>query len=183
VLINIGPSKEPSDIVDMLLECHERIRLFVGLARQLAEIQDAPEEQVRDAAARIRRYFSEGLPLHVADEEESIQPRLCGRRPEVDNAMEAMLQEHKSHESLLEELVHTCGILEAFPGLLSKKREGLGRVAARLEHDLGTHLREEEAVVLPAIRSLLTDEEREAMLEEFRARRAEHHAPRRTEVT
>jgi len=183
VLINIGPSKEPSDIVDMLLECHERIHLFVGLARQLAESKHAPKEQVQDAAARIRRYFSEALPMHVADEEKSIQPRLCGRRPEPDNALEAMLQEHRSHESLVEELVQACGVLEAFPDLLSEKREGLGRVVAGLERDFGAHLQEEEAVVLPAIRSLLTDEERQAMLEEFRARRGKHHAPRDTEVT
>ena len=172
MLINIGPSKEPSDIVDLLLECHERIRLFIGLARRMAEAQHASKDEVQDAAARVCRYFSEALPLHVADEEESIMPRLSGRRREVDSALDAMRRQHKTHESGLEQLLQTCRLLELFPERFDERRESLRRVAAELERDLNTHLREEEAVVVPAIRSLLTAEEREAMLSEFRARRS-----------
>ena len=171
MLINIGPSKEPSDIVDLLLECHERIRLFIGLARRMAEAENAGKEEVQDAAARICRYFSEALPLHVADEEESIMPRLSGRRPEVDSVLEAMHREHRTHESGLEQLLQICRLLQVSPESLAERRESLWRISTGLERDFATHLHEEEAVVLPAIRSLLSTEEREAMLSEFRARR------------
>jgi hypothetical protein len=80
MLIKIGPQKEISDIVDLLLECHERIRSFIGLAGRLANCGPVSDTEVSDAAARVVRYFSESLPLHVADEEESILPRLLGRR-------------------------------------------------------------------------------------------------------
>src|SRR4051812_25565021 len=94
MLIQIGSPKEPPDIVDILLECHERIRSFTGLARRLASTHGLSEEEVRDAAARVTRYFSEALPLHVADEEQSILPRLSGRSPELDAALNGMQREH-----------------------------------------------------------------------------------------
>ena len=34
--VQIGPSKEPLDVVDLLLECHERIGAFTLTARSLA---------------------------------------------------------------------------------------------------------------------------------------------------
>src|SRR5690606_15926791 len=68
----------PRDLVDLLGECHARIRRFVELAHEAAIRMDAPVEQVIQACADVERYFVEALPLHVADEEESIAPRLKG---------------------------------------------------------------------------------------------------------
>jgi hypothetical protein len=85
--IQIGSPKESSDVVDLLLKCHERIRTFIGLACKLGKAQEPSVDEIRDAASRVSRYFSEALPLHVADEEESILPRLAGRNPEPDLAL------------------------------------------------------------------------------------------------
>src|SRR6516164_5551174 len=84
MLIQIGPSKENSDIVDLLSECHDRIRAFTGLAGRLASSGSVSDNEIRDAAGQLVRYFSESLPLHVADEEESILPRLRGRSTPLD---------------------------------------------------------------------------------------------------
>jgi iron-sulfur cluster repair protein YtfE (RIC family) len=171
MLVNIGPTREPSDIVDLLLECHERIRSFVGIAHRLAEAGDALPEDVRDAAKRVTRYFTESLPLHVADEEESVLPRLSGKDPGVDHALEAMHQEHAEHEPHVQSLLDICRVLQASPELRSGLRAALMKTATALQVELLTHLDKEEQVILPAIRTFLAPEERKAMLHELRARR------------
>src|ERR1051326_5002660 len=90
MLVKIGPLDEPSDIVDLLKECHERIRTFINLAGRLAKAEEISDTDVRDGAGRVARYFSEALPLHVADEEQSILPRLQGKSAELDAALSEM---------------------------------------------------------------------------------------------
>ncbi|MDQ2668890.1 MAG: hemerythrin domain-containing protein [Gemmatimonadota bacterium] len=43
------------DLVDMLLECHVRIRTFSSLAIAVGEHADAPVAEVADACARVER--------------------------------------------------------------------------------------------------------------------------------
>lgn len=45
MLIKIGASDESSDIVDLLLACHQRIRFFIDLAIRLAETTDASNDE------------------------------------------------------------------------------------------------------------------------------------------
>lgn len=66
----------PEDLVDLLGECHERIRRFVAMARQAGSRQGVPADQIAQACIHVERYFTQALPLHVADEEQSIEPRL-----------------------------------------------------------------------------------------------------------
>lgn len=172
MLIKIGGAKEASDIVDLLLECHERILAFSALACRLGAAESPSDAEVRDAAARIVRYFSESLPLHVQDEEESIVPRLSGRSEEIDSALSAMHREHAEHEPDLKSLLEICRQLESAPQRLPEFLEALQTTASALQGKFAAHLQLEEKVILPAIRALLTAEDREAMLRELRARRA-----------
>lgn len=172
MLVQIGHSGESSDIVDLLLACHERIRFFIDLAVRLAETTGVSLQEIREAAARVVRYFSESLPLHVADEEETILPRLVGREPMLDRTLETMCDEHDSHEPQLEWLLKICRTLENAPEKLSEMRADLREIASRLAVAFKTHLVHEEAVILPAIKALLSDQDRQAMLQELRARRS-----------
>ena len=171
MFVKIGSTKEPSDIVDLLLECHERIRTFAGIARRLGDARNVSQDEIREAAACVLRYFSESLPLHVADEEESILPRLSGREPELDAALQSMHREHEEHTAPLARLLEICRALQDSPGRLDEVRESLASVAAALERDFLFHLEKEERIILPAIRSHLSGAERETMLQELRARR------------
>jgi iron-sulfur cluster repair protein YtfE (RIC family) len=157
--------------VDLLLDCHARIRSHLALARRLSTARDAPAEEVRDAAERVRRYFVEALPLHACDEEDSILPRLLGRERALDAALEAMRREHGEHARLLGALTGVCATLAGDPGRLPDLASRLAEVAAELERDLLAHLREEEAVVLPAMRRLLGTEADREIVRELRARR------------
>jgi iron-sulfur cluster repair protein YtfE (RIC family) len=171
VLVKIEPLKEPGDIVDQFLECHERIRSFASLACRLATTNELSHDEIRDAAARVFRYFSEALPFHVADEELSVVPRLAGKRPELDAALHQMQEEHLAHEANVQVLVETCSALKASPAMLGDLHDTLLHAASTLEIEFTTHLKQEEETIFPAIRSLLTAEERAMMLAELRERR------------
>jgi hemerythrin-like domain-containing protein len=118
-----------------------------------------------------RRYFREALPLHVADEEESLAPRLRGREPVLDAALERIGAEHRRHEPLLAQLVATCEALVTAPDRLAELRGTLVETAAPLASEFEAHLGEEERVVIPALRRLFSPELREALANEVRERR------------
>lgn len=169
--IHLGTKKTPEDVVDLLLDCHTRIRSFSRLALRIAEAEGAPAEEVVQAAARVRRYFSVALPFHVADEEESILPRLMGKDAAVDAALRRMEDEHEGHVEPLRRLLAIAAALVEDPGALETHRAELGKVAGALVADFDRHLESEEAVVFPAVRRLLDPEELEAVFDEVRQRR------------
>src|SRR5690606_33889983 len=76
--LSTRPKTAAQDLVDLLDECHQRIRRFLALAGEAAAHRGAPSSETAQACADVERYFKEALPLHVADEEESITPRLRG---------------------------------------------------------------------------------------------------------
>src|SRR6185503_861481 len=94
MLVSLGsPRGDERDVVDALLACHERIRRFSAMAVRIADAGGATELEIRDAAAAVRRYFAEALPLHVADEDEDLAPLLAGRDPAIDAALATMSAE------------------------------------------------------------------------------------------
>jgi hemerythrin-like domain-containing protein len=169
VLLSLGKRAPQGGIVDLLLECHERIRYFSALALAIGE-RDASDEERRDACLRCRRYFTEALPLHVADEEESLLPRLRQAEAELDAALIAMQTEHGEHTELLAALIIALDTLIAAPADESARR-GLARVAARVADAFQRHLAAEEARIIPKIPVLLTPQEQARVVAELRARR------------
>lgn len=122
MVFTIGKRQE-GDLVDQLLACHERIRRFIALAAR-------PDCDAESRAAVIR-YFTEALPLHVADEEELIAPLV----PTGE-----MHAEHVAHAPLLARL---CA--------------GDFTVALELAALFETHLVAEERDVFPLLRALPAD--------------------------
>ncbi|MFO0682485.1 MAG: hemerythrin domain-containing protein [Sandaracinus sp.] len=156
----------------LLLACHEKMRTFAARARSLAAMEPRAESdvEVSEEAAAIARYFGESLALHVRDEEESILPRLVGRSPALDRALEAMEQDHAEHEPWLQALVHALGRIAEQPQCLREEQLDLATAAREVEDRLRVHLAAEEATVLPAL-GALSETERLAILREIRARR------------
>jgi hemerythrin-like domain-containing protein len=179
VLTRLGKPAVAGDAVDLLLECHERIRAFLMLAGRVAEPGAADEDVVQDAAARVRRYFTEALPLHARDEEESILPRLRGKDPGVDAALDAMAREHAQHERPLRTLVEACEVLARDPKRRAEISPVIAAAAEELEEHFAGHLRREEEVIFPAMRRLLDRASDSEIVKEIRARREHSNAPRR----
>jgi len=159
------------DLVDLLGECHARIRHFLALAHEAAVRRDAPIEQIDQACSYVGRYFREALPLHVADEEESIEPRLRGLSPALDESLDSMAAQHERHLSALKRLHRALATVRDVPRHEGARQE-LALSASALKTELEAHLLLEERVVFPAIRELLPSEAQARILEELRQRRA-----------
>ncbi len=177
MLINLSKrgASRPQDLVDLLGECHTRIRRFVVLAREAARRQDAPADQIVQACADVERYFTEALPLHVLDEEQSVAPRLRGLSPEVDRALASVEEQHRQHAPKLDALLRAASAFRMDP-LQASARRALATAAAELEADFTEHLALEEAVIFPAIRQLLPAATQARIIDELRQRRHDAQA-------
>lgn len=171
MLIGKGPRQVSENLVDLLLECHQRIRSFAKLARTVAAQPNYASDEVVEACQGITRYFSEALPLHVDDEEQSILPRLFGKRPEVDEALVLMQSQHQSHQRPLAQLVALCGDLAQPSARATELGAELCPLSESVERELITHLELEESVIFPAITAHLSVDEQAAIVRELRARR------------
>lgn len=167
MFVQLGGPKHAETLVGLLLECHERIRRFSRLSVELSRRADLPEAEVVDACARCERYFGEALPLHVADEEESLLPRLRGEA--VDEALATMHAQHDEHRPVLVELLESLRALRAAPSS-AQARTQLGAVAARVADEFEQHLTLEEQVLFPAVAALEAGVQRQVVAE-LRARR------------
>jgi iron-sulfur cluster repair protein YtfE (RIC family) len=172
----------PEDITELLLACHERIRRFIATAVRIGQATDAPESELRETAGAVRRYFAEALPLHVLDEHDGIEPRLRGRDPRLDEALDRMHAEHAEHAPGLATLVSICGDIELAPHRHRKLRAQLLTLAEDLQDQFERHLEHEERLVIPALRRWLSAEERAQMVVELRARREHASARARTAI-
>ena len=114
------PAKQPpEDALDLLTGCHQRIRYFTAAAIKLAHAQGASPEDIRQAAAGVHRYYSVSLPLHEADEELTLRPRLDAVGSErVRHALAAMHDQHQAIDELIERLLPLLMLVERNPDTL-----------------------------------------------------------------
>jgi len=171
MLVQPGKPAAPTDAVELLLECHGRIRDFVALARRLGEAHGVAPDAIADAAFRVHRYFTLALPLHARDEEDSVLPRLRGRDPAVDTELATMVREHREHERPLGALVEACAYLARDPGRHGELASTVNRAAGELDRHFVAHLAREEAVIFPALRQVLGRDADAAVVKEIRLRR------------
>ena len=170
MLHTLGRRSAPVDLVGLLLECHQRIRTFARLAAEVGQRSDLPEADVIDACQRCARYFAEALPLHVADEEKSLMPRLQGMSEEVTEALRTMHTQHEEHAPLLHALLASLGNVQREPSS-QVHRESLRVTADKLVSEFEKHLAREEEILFPVIRSTLTEDAQAQVIQELRARR------------
>ncbi|MBN8616763.1 MAG: hemerythrin domain-containing protein, partial [Deltaproteobacteria bacterium] len=109
MLVSLGKRALRPGIVPLLADCHAKIRFFSRLAVALGQQSAADEADVAARCGEVRRYFREALPLHVADEEESIRPRLAGHA-------DALAQMHAEHDAHREALAALDAALSALAG-------------------------------------------------------------------
>lgn len=169
-----GPREAASiDPIDWLQDCHARIRQFTELGLRLAEAEGVRDEEVRDAAERLVRYFSVALPLHSEDEERTLAPRLLAKAlpPEIEKAVHDMKSEHGPIHALLDELVPHWRALIDEPARLPELSSTLRLGADRLHELFAPHLAKEEATVFSFARKQLEAAELAEIALEMRARR------------
>lgn len=166
------PAPVIEDAVDVLTGCHSRIRHFTNAAVKLAHAQGASAEEVAQIAARVHRYYSVSLPLHEADEEETLQPRLSRTGDErVRHALQAMHEQHEAIDELLERLMPLLVMVMNHPSSLHQAASEMCSITKALDEVFNAHLEMEEGVIFPAIRTVLPSAVQDEMLREMRERR------------
>lgn len=152
-----------------LLECHDRIRRFLVIAERLALTTEAAEDDRQLAGRSLVRYFSHALPLHVADEEASIAPRLGAKHDAARIALFAMTNEHHAMEPILVSLIDAWQRI-ADDAADTTTREGTLAQVVALREVMLPHLAAEERDVFPLLAEL-TPEEQAAIVAEMETRR------------
>jgi iron-sulfur cluster repair protein YtfE (RIC family) len=159
MLISLGKPRIPDGLVDLLMECHERIHRFLDMASRLTEAREAEPEEVQTAAGQVRRYFADALPQHIDDEDVVIAPYLTGRTSALEAALGTMSADHIDHTHAVSRLVIAAGRIEKEPHRLASARHEFAAASADLRALLVPHLALEEDVVFPALHELSTNDQ------------------------
>lgn len=170
IQIKADKASEPEDAISLLLGCHQRIRHFTQVAFRLAQNPNAPAPDRADAARSVLRYFQIALPLHEADENESIYPRLRDklRAGDLSEANEAMVRQHTEIDEVIARLIPLWQRTEKGEQSLDSQ---LLALTDRLQQLWDSHLSLEEEQVIPALRDHLTEQDLSAIRAEMSARR------------
>jgi hemerythrin-like domain-containing protein len=115
-----------------------------------------------DAIADAIAFLERSSPRHFGDEEESLFPRLRAHDPTLGPALDRIVAEHRDHEKRHARLRVRCDAGDA-PAVLTE--------AEALEATYRRHVAEEDEVIFPRARALLTPEDHTAILAEMDARR------------
>lgn len=161
------------DAVDMLLACHDRIRNFTGIAVRLADAEGAGADAISNAAEAVHRYYSLALPLHEADENESVYPRLARRLTDAKEraSLQSMVDQHGPIDAVVARLLPVWTDIKDHPERLAAHGAAM-RAGAQQLQDLWTeHLALEEKIVFPLIRDRLTPEDLRDIHLEMKQRR------------
>lgn len=154
------------DVRDPLVQlerCHRRIE------EACQALVTAAREHDIELASDALGFFDRQGKRHEGDEESSIFPRLdahAAASPAVKAAIGELHAEHRHHAELhgrLSEIV--AGRIEG------DQWTALDEVARELGRSYATHIAKEESVLFPAVRTVLTDEDRAAISAEMEARR------------
>lgn len=161
------------DLLQLMLDCHERIRRFCSLAQRLGEMRDASDEELTACAEQLLAFFTMGLPLHLDDEDHSLTPRLLERgvpRPVVRSLWE-MGRAHERLEARVDALTSLWAEVRATPECHARLAPLLTEDARRVTALVEALLTLKEEFLYPAARAWLTPDDLEALAVEMRVRR------------
>jgi len=175
MLNQISPARtqpKNEDAVDLLIGCHDRIRHFTSVAMKLAHAQGATPDEVTQAAAAAHRYYTVSLPLHEADEEDTLRPRLDAIGDEkLHHALFAMTDHHQAIDELLERLLPLLVMVRNNPDTIHAAGPEMCNITKALDEMFRAHLQLEEEAIFPAIRQRLPEAVQADMTKEIRDRR------------
>jgi iron-sulfur cluster repair protein YtfE (RIC family) len=167
------PTLNEETAVDALLGCHDRIRYFTELSQKLARAVGQPAPDIASVAEKVHRYFTVALPLHEADENVSLDPRLrrCVPEERLAQASAEMVRQHKDIDEVVDQLVPMWDTLRREPEALNVLAPALRDRSDRLRDLFEGHLALEEQTVFPAIREFMPQQDLDAIRVEMRERR------------
>lgn len=175
--IQIGDkARSFSNPTGLLSDCHRRIEMFLRVLDRIARIIDRPlTTGDRSSLETALRYFREAAPLHTADEEESLFPRLRQMlHADVESAIERLtpLEDDHRRAANLHARVEDLGQRSLKAGKLSSAEgEVFGRTVAGLISIYTGHISLEDKLIFPLAARLLSDADKAAIAGEMATRR------------
>jgi len=157
---------------EMMEACHERVQRTLGLLDRLRAhvARHGADEQARQAARDVMRYFDKAAPQHHLDEELHVFPPLVARGDPSMLVLVARLQQDHLQMDARWRMVHAIleqlerAEIQAIPPAGEAEIDAFARL-------YGDHIDAEEQLAYPAAAALLDDGARDAMGTEMRRRR------------
>ncbi|MDR7305989.1 hemerythrin domain-containing protein [Rhodoferax saidenbachensis] len=159
---------------EMLAACHERVHRSLALLQRLQQhlVDMGCDDNARQAARDVLRYFDIAAPLHHQDEELHVfPPLLLGADVALRAQVRQLMQDHRDMEAawaaarqvLLAIAGHNAGPLALTPA----QTAALDQFAALY----GQHMVHEDGLVYPAAQAVLSVPALQAMAQDMMARR------------
>lgn len=159
---------------EMLDACHERVERMLRLLGKLREHAKThgADDQARDAARDVMRYFDQAGPHHHEDEERHVFPPLLAQRdPAVLAVVIRLKQDHREMAvqwaQVRAALLSLVDAGEGWPGFSSDDQQRFDAYDALYRR----HLLDENGVAYPAARVVIRGEALQAMGMEMMGRR------------
>jgi hemerythrin-like domain-containing protein len=140
--------------IEMWLACHERVRRFARLLGRLVHhvSQRGADDESREAATAIRRYFNEAAPRHHEDEEVDMFPLLRERGADP-TVLEVLYRVEADHVAM-------AGLWRQLDAVLARISAGEPAVpdealVAQFAAMYDAHIDAEENILLPALRRVV----------------------------
>ena len=159
-MINALPDSAPGfdQPIAVLKHCHDRIR------KQLATLEKLPQhlashgadEQARQAAAAVMRYFEQAAHLHHADEEDNLIPMLQDTARGEDAALlaqlaPAILDEHRQMDAMWQGLHEQLRAIADGNAALLREAD-----VRRFTDSYASHMEREESQIAPMAKRLFS---------------------------
>jgi len=143
--------------LQLLSDCHRRIEHFLGVLTRVGEsVNGILSQEQADALTVSLRYFREAAPKHVADEEESLFPRL--REAGAAEALEGLDRLESDHDQA-DQLHRTAERIgnEWLEGRVNDSEVAEFKLTiSELVSLYTSHIALEDLVIFPAAERLLT---------------------------
>jgi hemerythrin-like domain-containing protein len=157
---------------EMLRACHERIERMLALLGRLRQhvAQRGADEQARQAARDVMRYFDVAAPQHHLDEERHVLPRLeaSGDPSQVDMARRL----HDDHRTMEARWALARPVLHALAeGAMDRLDEDSEGKLQSFASTYAEHIAAEESLAFPAVSRAIDPAALGAMSEDMMRRR------------
>jgi hemerythrin-like domain-containing protein len=169
-----GPGVGFEQPFEMLDACHERVERMLRLLGKIREHvkSHGADDQARDAARDVMRYFDQAGPHHHDDEERHVFPALLAQRdPAVVAVVIRLQQDHREMAVMWAQvraaLLSLVDAGEGWPGFSADDQQRFDAYDALYRR----HLLDENGVAYPAARSIIRGEALQGMGAEMMARR------------
>ena len=156
--------------IDYLFADHYRQRIICKHLDQIAF--DPGTDQVARLAELALDYLDRDLPLHIADEEQDLFPRLrvrCGPEDRIEDILTQLSEEHARCQEM--GLYLSAGLRRLAEGRPSTQEDAFLEAASTFAENQRRHFGLEERVTLPLARKRLLPSDLEELGRSMAARR------------